>query len=118
MQFEYIKQWVVEFVTTFTTVNQITVTDGSGIGENGSFEGLNKYSYHSILHTEHYLDGESRYKAFKMHLLNALYMETNEYLKDGIKDSWAVDTSIYGINQQFKFPCQSKQGSDSNPLYY
>ena len=111
-QFNSILTWIKNFVGTFTKVYECYTTDGHGNGEAGHFIGIQKYSYHIILHTEHYLCGMASIKSFKSYLHNAMVKSDNVYLRDGlITDGWAIDLNIYSKNQSFKLPFQSKSGS-------
>ena len=111
-QFNSILTWINDFVGNFTKVNQCYTTEGHGNGEAGHFSGIQKYSYHIILKTEHYLCGMESIKSFKAHLHNAMVKSDNVYLKDGLLAvGWAIDTNVYSKNQSFKLPFQSKSGS-------
>jgi hypothetical protein len=70
-----------------------------------------KHSYHLIFHTDHYLKGIDNVKTFKMLLENELYKSTEDYLQSGVDGGFSVDTAVYGKNNQFKLPYQSKYGS-------
>ncbi len=104
-QWDFIKKWIIQFVEKFTKIEKIVYTDGSGL-KNNSY----RTSHHIIFHTEHYLNGMDAIKIFKEHLHIALIKETNRYILCPKENKFAIDTAVYGKNQQFKLPYQSKFG--------
>ena len=112
-QLEFLINWIKEFVSQFTEITGLFMTNGSGIVEkpNDKWNGKMKHSYHIILHTKHYLDSLESIYNFKKHLLSALYQDKNDcyndYSMNGF-DEFAIDTAVYSKNQNLQLPYQSK----------
>ena len=70
------------------------ICDGSGIGESGKYEGKYKNSYHVVVNNGYFFKNNYDLKKFVQFI--------------GHED---IDIAVYGGNQNFKLPYQSKFGS-------
>ena len=78
------------------------ISTASGIGETNSWKGKQKHSYHIVVNNGLFFEKNQDIK----HFIKYIYeKETNEDIKT------AIDKNVYGTNQSFKFPHQSKYGS-------
>jgi hypothetical protein len=89
-----IKQFVISVLKAPCDDNCIAVTQSIGVGEKGKYAGIMKYSYHIVIQNGYYFLSNKTIKLCIIPLLN-------KYI--GI-----IDENVYGRNQSFKLPFQSK----------
>ena len=83
--------------------DDLCISTASGIGECSSWKGKEKHSYHIVVNNGLFFKKNQDIKYF------IKYIYDNEQQEDVKK---AIDKCVYGKNQSFKFPYQSKYGSD------
>jgi len=82
--------------------DNIYISSASGIGESASFKDVQKHSYHIVINNGYYFHSNQDIKRFVNFISD---QESNNQIVD------AIDKCVYGKNQSFKFPYQSKYGS-------
>lgn len=87
-------------------------SDVIGIGEQGSFEGVKKYSSHLVINNGTYFKNCDEAKAFAMTIKQEIKNNRDEWptlleIKNN-RDEYAIDFGVYTKNRLFKFPYQSK----------
>lgn len=81
----------------------LMISCATGIGESASWKGVQKHSYHIVVNNGWFFKSNQDIKHFIKHIYD---FEENEDIKK------AIDKCVYGKNQSFKLPYQSKCGSE------
>lgn len=81
------------------------ISSGTGIFNNGIWKDLNKYSYHIIINNNTYFENIEDLKKFKSYINYIINTKFKDLIKDG---KTLIDLAIYGKNQAFKLPYNTK----------
>jgi hypothetical protein len=84
-------------------------SDVIGTGEQGSFEGIKKYSAHMVINNGYYFNNCDEAKTFALAIKQEIIANHVEWslLLDGNAD-YTIDFGVYTKNRLFKLPYQSK----------
>jgi hypothetical protein len=90
-------QYINKDLQTICLDNHICLSQSTGIGERGDYKDTTKYSFHIVVNNGYYVEDNRKIKTMLAPFLN--------------KWKGLVDHQVYGMNQSFKLPYQSKLDS-------
>jgi hypothetical protein len=123
----YIAKKMAEFFGEYTFDSEdVYISTASGIGQSGTFTGINKASFHIVIHTDKKFRNNNDVK----HLIDNIKDELEEikennsdYLNDypfwhtkGERQELIIDTGVYSKNRCFRMFGQSKKTDETRPL--